>query len=79
MRLSHRNEDGSYAPCGRSKGEERKGYPKRVPLAKARTMSEGQRHSAVQRKRAAGNTGPKPKNVATFTKRKKLLVVELLT
>jgi hypothetical protein len=28
--------------------------------------------SAVSRKRAAGNTGPKPTNVATFTKRKKV-------
>ena len=35
-------------------------------------MSEGQRRSAVQRKRAAGNTGPKPTNVATFSKRKKM-------
>ena len=58
--------DGSFAPCGRSKGEKRKGYPKCVPLAKARAMSEGQRRSAVQRKRAAGNTGPKPTNVKTF-------------
>ena len=58
-------------PCGRKKGEKRKGYPKCVPLAKARSMSKGQKRSAVSRKRAAGNTGPKPKNVATFTKRKK--------
>jgi hypothetical protein len=35
-------------------------------------MSEGQRRSAVQRKRAAGNTGPKPTNVSTFSKRKKM-------
>jgi hypothetical protein len=42
------------------------------PLAKARAMSEGQRRSAVQRKRAAGNTGPKPTNVKTFAKRKKM-------
>jgi hypothetical protein len=33
-------------------------------------MSEGQRRSAVKRKRAAGNTGPKPKNVATFANRR---------
>jgi hypothetical protein len=33
-------------------------------------MSEGQRRSAVARKRAAGNTGPKPKNVPTFTRKK---------
>ena len=38
---------------------------------KARAMSKGQKRSAVARKRAAGNTGPKPKNVATFAKKKK--------
>ena len=43
-----------------------------VPLAKARAMSEGQRRSAVARKRAAGNTGPKPTNVSTFAKRKRM-------
>ena len=32
---------GGYKPCGRSKGEKRKGYPKCVPLAKARSMSKG--------------------------------------
>ena len=58
-------------PCGRKKGEKLKGYPKCVPLAKARSMSKGQKRSAVSRKRAAGNTGPKPKNVATFAKKKK--------
>ena len=42
-----------------------------VPLAKARSMSEGQRKSAVARKRAAANVGPKPTNVATFAKRDK--------
>jgi hypothetical protein len=69
--IGTKRKDGSFAPCGRSKGEKRKGYPKCVPLAKARAMSEGQRRSAVQRKRAAGNTGPKPTNVKTFAKRKK--------
>ena len=34
-------------------------------------MSDSQRASAVKRKRAAGNTGPKPTNVATFAKRNK--------
>ena len=32
-------------------------------------MTDSQRASAVRRKRAAGNTGPKPTNVKTFTKR----------
>ena len=34
-------------------------------------MTKGERASAVKRKRAAGNTGPKPTNVATFAKRSK--------
>ena len=70
--IGSKRKDGSFAPCGRSKGEKRKGYPKCVPLAKARSMSEGQRRSAVARKRAAGNTGPKPTNVATFAKRENM-------
>ena len=68
--IGSKRKDGSFAPCGRSKGEKRKGYPKCVPLAKARSMSEGQRRSAVARKRAASNVGPKPTNVKTFAGRK---------
>ena len=67
--IGSKRPDGSFAPCGRSKGEKRKGYPKCVPLAKARSMSEGQRRSAVTRKRAAVNIGPKPTFVKTFTKK----------
>jgi hypothetical protein len=62
--------NGKYQPCGRSKGSKRK-YPKCVPLAKATAMTKSQKTSAVKRKRAAGNPGGKPTNVATFTKRKK--------
>ena len=62
--------NGKYQPCGRSKGSKRK-YPKCVPLAKATRMTKGQKASAVRRKRAAGNPGGKPTNVATFTKRTK--------
>ena len=64
--------DGKYQPCGRksSTGSKRK-YPKCVPLAKATRMTKGEKASAVKRKRAAGNTGPKPTNVATFAKRNK--------
>jgi hypothetical protein len=64
--------NGKYQPCGRSKGSKRK-YPKCVPLAKATRMTKSQKASAVKRKRAAGNTGPKPTNVATFTKRTKAM------
>ena len=64
--------DGKYQPCGRksSTGSNRK-YPKCVPLAKATRMTKSQKASAVRRKRAAGNPGGKPTNVATFTKRNK--------
>ena len=60
--------NGKYQPCGRSKGSKRK-YPKCVPLAKASRMTAGQKASAVKRKRAASNTGPKPTNVKTIVKR----------
>ncbi len=61
--------NGKYQPCGRSKGSKR-AYPKCVPLAKARSMSSSQKASAVRRKRAAGNTGPKPTNVKTIVRKK---------
>ena len=66
--------DGSFAKCGRSKqkADSKRKYPKCVPLAKATRMSDSQRASAVRRKRAAGNTGPKPTNVKTFAKRKSM-------
>jgi hypothetical protein len=76
--IGAKRKDGSYAPCGRSKGEKRKGYPKCVPLAKAKSMSEGQRRSAVARKRAAGNTGPKPKMLQHLLKGKKQQMVDIL-
>ena len=57
---------GGFKECGRksASGSNRK-YPKCVPAAKAARMTESQRRSAVARKRAAGNTGPKPTNVRT--------------
>ena len=63
---------GGFKPCGRSKGEKRKGYPKCVPAAKAARMSKGQRRSAVKRKRAAGNPGGKPTMVSTFKRKNKM-------
>ena len=71
--IGSKRKDGSFAKCGRSKQKKdsKRKYPKCVPLAKARSMSEGQRKSAVARKRAAANVGPKPTNVATFAKRNK--------
>ena len=69
--IGSKRKDGSFAKCGRSKQKKdaKRKYPKCVPLAKARSMSEGQRKSAVARKRAAANVGPKPTNVKTFAKR----------
>ena len=71
--IGSKKKDGSFSKCGRSKqkADAKRKYPKCVPLAKARRMSEGQRRSAVSRKRAAGNPGGKPTNVKTFTNRKK--------
>ena len=70
--IGSKRKDGSFAKCGRSKqkADAKRKYPKCVPLAKATRMSDSQRASAVKRKRAAGNTGPKPTNVKTFTRKK---------
>ena len=69
--IGSKRKDGSFAKCGRSKQKKdaKRKYPKCVPLAKATRMTDSQRASAVRRKRAAGNTGPKRTNVKTFAKR----------
>ena len=72
--IGSKKKDGSFSKCGRSKQKAaaKRKYPKCVPLAKARRMTEGQRRSAVSRKRAvAQGVGGKPTNVPTFAKRKK--------
>ena len=71
--IGSKKKGGGFKKCGRksASGSKRK-YPKCVPLAKATRMSDSQRASAVRRKRAAGNTGPKPTNVKTFAKRKNM-------
>ena len=69
--IGSKKKGGGFKKCGRksASGSKRK-YPKCVPAAKAARMTDSQRWSAVARKRAAGNTGPKPTNVKTFAKRK---------
>ena len=65
--------NGKFQVCGRasaSGGGKRK-YPKCVPRATANRMTAAEIRSAVQRKRAAGNPGGKPRNVKTFTRKKK--------
>ena len=72
--IGSKKKDGSFSKCGRSKqkADAKRKYPKCVPLAKARRMTEGQRKSSVSRKRAvAQGVGGKPTNVKTFTKRAK--------
>ena len=63
---------GRYQPCGRRKAStSRKGYPKCVPLSRARTMSKAQKRSAVRRKRkVAQGVGGKPTNVRTYAKKR---------
>ena len=67
--IGSKKKDGSFSKCGRSKqkADAKRKYPKCVPLAKARRMTEGQRRSAVSRKRAvAQGVGGKPTNVKNF-------------
>ena len=62
---------GGFKKCGRksASGSKRK-YPKCVPAAKAASMTDSQRRSAVARKRSkAQGVGGKPTNVKTFAKR----------
>ena len=71
--IGSKKKDGSFSKCGRSKqkADSKRKYPKCVPLAKARGMSEGQRRSAVSRKRSvAQGVGGKPTNVKTFARKK---------
>ena len=64
---------GRYQPCGRKSAKtSRRGYPKCVPLARARTMSKAQKKSAVRRKRAKDQgVGGRPTMVRTYTKRRR--------
>ena len=65
--------NGKFQPCGRKKAKKgSKGYPKCVPLSKARSMTKAQIKSAVRRKRSkAQGVGGKPTMVKTFTKRRR--------
>ena len=71
--IGSKKNGGGHKKCGRSKqkADAKRKYPKCVPAAKAARMSDSQKRSAVSRKRAAGNIGPKPTNVKTFAGRKK--------
>ena len=71
--IGAKKKGGGFKKCGRksASGSKRK-YPKCVPAAKAASMTESQRRSAVARKRSqAQGVGGKPTNVKTFTRKKK--------
>ena len=70
--IGSKKKGGGFAKCGRSKlkADRKRKYPKCVPLAKAKRMTESQRRSAVQRKRSKPQgVGGKPTNVKTFVKK----------
>ena len=70
--IGSKKKGGGFSKCGRSKlkADRKRKYPKCVPRAKANRMSEGQRKSAVSRKRAkAQGVGGKPTNVKTILKK----------
>ena len=51
--IANPKKGGGFPPCGRSKGEKRRNYPKCVPAAKAARMSKSQKRTAVARKKKA--------------------------
>ena len=63
---------GKFQACGRkSASKAKRAYPKCVPRSKAKSMTAGERRSAVARKRAKPQgVGGKPTNVATFKRKK---------
>ena len=74
--IGSKKKDGSFSKCGRSKQKKdaKRKYPQCVPLAKARSMAERQRRSAVKRKRAVEEgDGGKPTNENTIEKRKQAM------
>ena len=68
--ISSTKKGGGYKPCGCKTSKKGK-YPKCVQAAKAARMTKAQKRSAIRRKRAAGNPGGKPRNVATFARKKR--------
>ena len=66
--ISAPKKGGGFEKCGRSKAKgSKRGYPKCVPSAKAKSMTKSQIRSAVKRKRA----NPKGKVKTIVRKRKR--------
>ena len=61
--------NGKFQSCGRAQAKgTKRAYPKCVPRAEAKQMTEAERKSAVRRKRAKPQgVGGKPTNVRTYT------------
>ena len=69
--IGSKKKGGGFNKCGRksTSGSKRK-YPKCVPAAKAASMTDSQKRSAVVRKRSkAQGVGGKPTNVKTFARK----------
>ena len=69
--IGSKKKGGGFNKCGRksASGSKRK-YPKCVPAAKAASMTDSQKRSAVVRKRSkAQGVGGKPTNVKTFARK----------
>jgi len=74
--IGSKKKGGGHKKCGRSKqkSDAKRKYPKCVPAAKAASMTDSQKRSAVSRKRSkAQGVGGKPTNVRTFAKRKTMV------
>ena len=75
--IGSKRKDGSFAKCGRSKQKKdaKRKYPKCVPLAKATRMTAVARNGRVlsdEKSSSPFAVGPKPTNVKTSTKKKKV-------
>ena len=70
--IGAKKKGGGFKKCGRkSASGSKRAYPKCVPAAKAASMTESQRRSAVARKRSKPQgVGGKPTNVRTFARKK---------
>jgi hypothetical protein len=72
---------GRYQPCGRGKAKtSRKGYPKCVPLARARTMSKAQKRSARRWRKTyqRSHICKERQKTKNYTKKKKIISIKQL-
>ena len=66
--IANPKKGGGFPPCGRSKGEKRRNYPKCLPIAKVRSMTKAELSAAVTRKKKAekkSRKGKKPNYAKT--------------